>query len=222
MRDANNKRLTDFSKKQPRLLIRLSSNGLLDLFGGTMPKRKLAQILLVAAIAALALAGWTGYREHLRVTAWVWHVRHGGVLKCGDYLIPVPANWYVNDSGPGTGVLVRLDHAKELSSNEPYLPATISLLEEPPLKDINYWESFVTSGLKKKGPVFQREISLGGETLACVGGNTVPAVEAMKTKIPTGVSWDCRSAGSLEILITGQEDDLKQVWDIVSRIRLIR
>jgi|GEM_PF-3062918 len=181
-----------------------------------MSKRKLTQILLVVAVA---LAGWSGYGERLRITAWVWHVRHGGVLRLGDYLIPVPINWYVNDYGPGDQILIRLDHAKGMSSNSTHLPATISLLEEPPLKDINYWESFVTSEYKKRGTdaVLHREISLDSETLDCVGGNALPAAEGKK--IPIGVSWDCRSLGSLEILITGQADDLNQVWDIVSRIR---
>ncbi len=181
-----------------------------------MLKRKLTKILLVVAIV---LVGWAGYRERLRITAWVWHVRHGGVLRFGDYLIPVPANWYVNDYGTGDQILIRLDHAKGKPSNGLHLPATISLLEEPPLKDINYWESFVTSTFRKRGAytVAQRQINLDSEILVCVGGNALPAGEAKK--IPAGVSWDCRSTGSLEILITGEEDDLNQVWDIVSRIR---
>lgn len=181
-----------------------------------MSKRKLTGILLGVAIV---LAGWTGYRERLRITAWVWHVRHGGVLRFGDYLVPVPANWYVNDYGPGNEILIRQDYAKVNSSNGPHLPASISLMEEPPLKDISYWESFVTSSFKRNGTetVARRQISLDGQTLVCLGGNALPAAEGKK--IPAEVSWDCRSSGSLEILIRGQEDDLSQAWDIISRIR---
>ncbi|HKF53020.1 MAG TPA: hypothetical protein VKB26_11960 [Candidatus Acidoferrales bacterium] len=181
-----------------------------------MSKRKLTLVLLVVAVG---LAGWTGYRERLRVTAWVWHVRHGGVLRLADYLIPVPTNWYVEDYGAGDQILIRLDHDNEVSGNSIHLPATISLLEEPPLKDINYWEAVVTARYKKNGTdaVLHREISLDGETLDCVGGNALPAAEA-KT-IPIGVSWDCRSTGPLEILITGEDGDLSEAWDFISRIR---
>lgn len=180
-----------------------------------MSKRKLTQILLIVAVV---VAGWTGYRERLRVTAWVWHIRHGGVLRFGDYLVPVPANWYVNDYGSGNQILIRLDYAKGNSSNGPRLPASISLMEEPPLKDLTYWESFVTSSFRRNGTetVARRQFNLDGQTLVCVGGNALPAAKA---KIPSELSWNCRSSGSLEILIRGQEDDLSQAWDIVSRIR---
>jgi hypothetical protein len=184
-------------------------------------KRNLIQVLLVFAIV---LAAWVGYGEHVRITAWVWHVRHGGVLRFGDYLVPVPANWYVNDDGSGGQVLIRLDQAKELSNDTPHIPATISLLEDSPLKDLNYWESFLTSVYEKRGtdPVLHREIDLEGETFKCVGGNALPASEVKKFPIPIGVSWDCRSSGSMEILIRGQEDDLSQAWGIVSHIRIGR
>jgi hypothetical protein len=145
-------------------------------------------------------------------------------LRFGDYLVPVPANWYVNEIDSGGQILIRLDRAKELSNDTPHIPATISLLEESPLKDLNYWESFLTSVYEKRGtdPVLHREIDLEGETFKCVGGNALPASEVKKFPIPIGVSWDCRSSGSIEILIRGQEDDLSQAWDIVSHIRIGR
>ena len=182
-----------------------------------MSKRRLAQILILAAIA---FAGWTGYRERLRITAWVWHVRHGGVLKFGNYLVPVPANWYVMDYGTGDQILIRLDHARETFSNGPRFPAAVSLLEGPPVRDISYWESFVTSNYKKRGTdaVLKREFNLNSDTLHCIGGNALPATEARQ--VPIGISWDCMSSGTLEVMIIGQEDDLDEAWGILSHIRI--
>lgn len=180
-----------------------------------MGKRKFAALFFVAG---LALFSWIVYQRRVRLTAWLWHVRHHNTMMFAEYLIPVPVDWYVDDSLPKYQLLFKLNPSKQASERALHPPTTISFLDEPPLRDINYWKSIQTSELKKQGSeIKMREIKLDGETIYCLGGNPMPALT--REQMSALISWDCRTPGRLEILVTAPEADLTEVWDMLSHIR---
>lgn len=161
-------------------------------------------------LGILALITWVAYQRRVRLAAWVWHVRHHGTLMVAGYVVPVPDDWYVHDRQPTDRLLIKLSPSE--------LPATISFLEEPPPKDLDYWKSVMVSQFKKSGhePTVH-EIKINGETIYCLGGSPMPPLSS--SQMPALITWDCRTPGRLEILVTAPESDVTEVWDILSHIR---
>jgi hypothetical protein len=169
---------------------------------------------------AVVLAGWISYKERDRSTAWIWHVRHGGVLSIAGYTVAVPTDWLVDAWGPNGNLLVRLGGSPPVASNATaHTPLTITLLQEHPLKDLDYWRSVTAIAFKTRGTetVLYREIDLNGELFHCLGGNGIPAHDL--ADVPLGLSWDCRSSGPLELMISGREAHQEEAWKIVSGIK---
>jgi hypothetical protein len=181
---------------------------------------RLSRLAKVAIATAVVLAGWIAFRERYRITAWIWHVRHGGVLSIAGYTVPVPTDWLVDTWGPNGDLLVRLGGSRAVSSGATaHTPLTIAVLQEHPLKDLDYWTSMSAAAFKTRGTetVLHRDIDLNGESFHCLGGNGIPVRDLAQVQL--GLSWDCRSSGPLEIMISGREADQEEAWKIVSGIR---
>jgi hypothetical protein len=175
--------------------------------------------LLVLALVILT-GIVTGYAYHIRVAAWLWHLRHGAAMSVGTYTVPVPTNWYVESQSGGDQLLIRADTANQTPSNRPKAHATILLLIEPPSTDeqLNRSLALDREFLKQHGvdPVLQRTFKTDGETISCVGGEK-PGSGGVFDVEP--VSWRCASAGGLQIITGSTDSDIAQIWDIVSGIR---
>ena len=52
---------------------------------------------------------WSAYAHRVRTAAWFWHLRHGTTLSIGNYVVPVPSNWYVESQSGEGQLLVRID-----------------------------------------------------------------------------------------------------------------
>jgi len=176
---------------------------------------------LRSAVVALVIlvATWACLNHRVRIGAWLWHLEHGTALPFGDYVVPVPAGWYVDGVGAGAYVLMRLDTNDHTPKRKLKRYASIGLLPENPMKneDLSHLLAFHATVLKKEGvdPLLQRTFSEGSETIYCIGGDR-PGPAGVYDAEP--VSWRCKSAGGLDIVIGATEPDMKQVWEIISGI----
>ena len=171
--------------------------------------------LLVAAGAA-----WFVYGRYSRLEVWLWHLRHGTVAEFGEYTVPVPNNWYIeNSSEPDIHqLLVRFDTDNKTRDGKWKEHAVIQLLLTSPVKNLDQWVSgniILLSNENKTETAVQRAFDLQGDSLSCVGGTTLtlPGVDSgMRT-------WHCKSSRQLELLIAAGDADMNQVWEIISGIR---
>jgi hypothetical protein len=168
-------------------------------------------VLIVLVVA------WQAYRYRVRAETWIWHLRHGEALTVGDYVVPVPVNWYVENEGNEGYLLFRLDTDDHTPYKRLKQHASIVLFSERPMKDedMNRLLSLDGAYLKKQG-VVQRTFSVRDGTIDCVGGDR-PGPTGIYDIEP--ISWHCRSTGGLDLGIGATDPDMKQVWEIVSRIR---
>jgi hypothetical protein len=172
-------------------------------------------VMMLVAMAITALL----WLNHVRLGAWVWHLRHNTV-SVGGYIVPVPKNWYPQAEDETSYLLARLDtddtaETKRLKAHAGILIMTANR----PLSDndVNHMAALEASLLEKRGVrnVTTRSVTLGRETLMCVGGDTLGGgiVDAEPE------SWRCNASGGLQMSITATQPDMKQVWEIVSGIR---
>ncbi len=154
--------------------------------------------------------------------AWFWHVRHGTTTAVGGYIVPVPANWYPQDEGNGTQLLVRLDTDDDAPLKRIKAHSAISIYVSPRAmtdKDLAFVLSREKEATEKRGgqPVSERTINLNGESLSCLGDTGALNTKGIFDLEP--IAWTCSSAGGLEIHMQATEPDLRQAWDIVSHVR---
>ena len=177
---------------------------------------------LVVVVIGLVLAS-QAYRYRIRIETWVWHVRHGTVLTVGNYVLPVPANWDVENEGNDIFMMIRLDTDDRTPLKKLKWNASILLLPQRPMKDegLNRLLSVELDFLKKRGvdPVPQRTLTMADETIFCIGGGMPSPPETPDIFDVQPVTWSCKSAGGLDLKMSGIESDLKQGWEIVTNIR---
>ncbi len=181
---------------------------------GLRPKR------FVLAIAAITISA-TVYLQRIRVTAWLWHLRHATAMIVGPHTVPVPPNWYVQDDGSGTELLVRLDtddHSpeKRIKTHSGILvyvaPTTVGE------QDLAFVLSREKGVIEKKGvPVQERTVLVGEESLSCIGNSATLSTHGILDEEP--VAWSCSSPGGLRVTLQATDPDLAQAWDIVYHIR---
>ena len=136
----------------------------------------------VAIIVALLLV--VTYSYHVRILASVWHLRHGNMLVFGNYVVPVPANWYPESVGEENELLVRLD-TDASGSHEGRNPHASILLfagkqqEGSQISELfNREEAFLNNKGGKE--ITSRTFDMGGETVFCLGGDQVDSGGAYK------------------------------------------
>jgi hypothetical protein len=198
-----------------------------------MKKSRAKIIVSVLVIAGLAEA----LRYRIYAENWYWHFRHGEVLVVGEYRVPVPRNWFVEDTGVKGGLLLRLDTQDRTGNSVPDAKLSFRALVGVSLDNVvlgsekmEKMRDFHASMVRRAGsePVF-RSFDLGGETLSCVGGQTFnemlrsglgPSVQPLPQFFKRDPNvWFCQSSGRLMLNLSGTEADMPQIWGIVSHIR---
>lgn len=179
-------------------------------------KRSKTSLIIFVSVSIVAL--WIAYAQRVRIGAWVWHYRHGTSLGVGSYVVPVPANWFVEDLDNGNQLLVRLDTADTISTRQLKAHAGIMVLSGKPMtsEGMDRLQSIETTSLKQNGAaVVQRDFSINGEIISCLSSNA----KATGIYDTEPIHWNCKSFGGLQIIVTSTESDMQQVWEIVSGIR---
>ncbi len=182
---------------------------------------------ILLAIFFVALLIWIAFHYRTRVETWWWHHEHGETLAVDEYRVPAPRNWRVIEQGLGR-LLVREDTddrtALPPSGTRLKFPATVSVWNRYISWDsekLKRWTRLEAAILKKKGadPI-SRDFDVGGETLACVGGQKfTQAVDRAQFYVNDPVIWSCASSGRLEVRIVATDADMPQAWEIISGIR---
>lgn len=181
---------------------------------------------LLLPVLVLALLGWGTYVYRYRIAAWRWHSQHGDVLQLGDYRLPVPQDWYVENVSPARQVLIRVDttgwQGAAFSSNLRFtavINATLRAVEWPKGK-VEAEMKFQTDQFKRRGVEPEvRVIDLAGEPLHCLGGQKLSATAGASLAYQSDPDvWRCWSAGRLQLDITAVEQQMPEVWSIVARI----
>jgi hypothetical protein len=180
------------------------------------PKTKIfASILAVLVIASGA------YFYRVRIETWLWHVHDGTATTVGGYIVPVPSNWYPQDEGAGTELLVRLDTDDNAPLKRIKAHSSMLIYVSPRVmkdQDLVFVLSREKEAMEKRGVLAaERTIDLNGESLLCLGDTTTLNSKGIFDLEP--MAWTCRSPGGLEINMQATEPDLSRAWDIVSHIR---
>jgi hypothetical protein len=169
---------------------------------------------LVSVILIVALTYFI-YPRRYQVTARIWHWRHGNTVQFGNYIIPIPADWFVNDSPPGIELI-----DAGFASRPHFFPgtsSTIVLLNPGPKKiDLNSWQFYRRQELVRSGMqnIEERTIGQGDGTAVCVGGDLFQ--EVMHIPLAGLVSVDCQSTGGLHLLFSGYVTDLPSFYALVA------
>jgi hypothetical protein len=173
-------------------------------------------VVVIIGGTAIAALLWL---NHVRVGAWFWHLRHSTV-SVGRYIVPVPKNWYPQAEDETSYLLARLDTDDTLETKRVKTHAGILIMASDRVVsegDVSHMAALEVSLLQKHGVhnVTMRSVTLGRETLVCVGGD--PLGGGIVDAEPE--SWRCNASGGLKMSITATQPDMKQVWEIVSGIR---
>jgi hypothetical protein len=177
------------------------------------------KIRLVFTLILGLLVAWIMYDYRVRIEVWIWHLRHGTTITVNDYIVPVPKNWYVEDEGNGSQLLIQLDTADQTRYEKLKAHASILVTSQKSMKNqnVSFWRSLEKDALKKNGmeSISERNLNINGDSLTCLGGNR-PGPKEIYDIEP--LAWHCRTSGGLELIMRATQPDLNQVWDIVSHI----
>ena len=185
-------------------------------------KRSTAARIIVYLL--VPMFGWLAFSYRIRIETWIRHLRHGQSDVFAKYIVPVPSNWYVEDSDAQIHTLIRLDTQDRTGDprrDRKRRAHAIITLSAHPLMKTEGWMSVRSSMLKKEGvdPV-ARTFDFDGETLSCVGGGSfeqlLKSPEFFESDPNT---WECWSSGWLQMRIMATDADMGEVWKIVSGIR---
>jgi hypothetical protein len=121
----------------------------------------------------------------------MWHVRHGTAVTIGNYIVPVPRNWYVENHGQAGQLLVRLDTDDLTPTKRLKAPAAMLFSRSMPISDKNLSLrlSLNIDLLKKQGveSILQRTFNLNdGEVVLCSGDTSQAATVFWMSNQPRG------------------------------------
>ncbi|HLZ42208.1 MAG TPA: hypothetical protein VKQ11_14665 [Candidatus Sulfotelmatobacter sp.] len=174
--------------------------------------------LKFTALAILVIGGmWAAHHHWIHVRSFAWHILHGQALQIGEYVFPVPWNWYPQEAGNGERVLARLDTDDRTPRRRMKAHASIVLLPKQNNPDVNLQLSKRLDLLKKGGvdTVLQQNVNVNGDVMSCIGGHKFDSYGLYDSD---PVTWYCKSFGGLDMVLTATEVDLKEAWDLVARI----
>lgn len=134
----------------------------------------------ITILVIVLVAVWQTFRYRIYIEAWLWHRPNGETITVGNYVIPVPNNWYVDNEGDRRYLLFRLDTDRRVPLTTKMQHSAILLFIERPLsdQDIRRLQSLEDELAKKRGAqsVSERAFSIGDDTIHCVGGDKAPGV----------------------------------------------
>src|ERR1051325_11519110 len=170
----------------------------------------------VLAISLILMAWCIADKFRIYIATGIWHMRHGISLSIGNYSVPVPGNWYVEDMDGVGQQLIRMDSDDHTHTQK--LNASILVQERYSVMNndraLAIEKSLNVELIKKHGePVLERTFNLNdGVVVQCVGAYTLESNGILDIE-PAG--WTCSSRG-LDIRILASEPDMNQVWEIIS------
>jgi hypothetical protein len=188
-------------------------------------KSRLVSLLVLLFLLAL---GYVGYVYRYSIAACIWHWKHGYSTTMGNYEVPVPEHWVIEDQNALAFTLMNTSPTRPPRDGKLHTTAVIDIF---PFRDrpveasrIDFWLSQQRQWLTRDGVKYVEEktLNLGGENLSCIGGSQlstvvrdIPSVRIPETDI---VSLNCMSDHGLNILFVGEPSDLQSFYAFLSQI----
>lgn len=175
-------------------------------------------------IALLVAVGSIYYRYRYRLTATIWHWKHGYSTTMGNYEVPVPAHWLIYDQN-FTGFTLMNSAPNVPRDGKFHMAAGITVF---PFRQrdigpdgVAFWLSQERRWLARDEvqSVEEKTLKFGDESITCIGGRHLDAI-LRRNHIETDIiSLDCMSERGLNILFVGEPSDLQFFYSFVSQIR---
>jgi hypothetical protein len=170
--------------------------------------------------------GYVIYAKRYQLAAKFWHWRHGYVARMGNYDVPVPEHWYL-DQDPTTFTL--MDTAPRPSGRDGKLHS-IAIVSVHPFRGrptgasgMEYWLSLERRRVDREGvkSALEKKLKLDDEDMICIGGDELNAIMRDQKGFPGTnlVSLNCMSSQGVKIVFLGEPADLPSFYTWVSQIR---
>jgi hypothetical protein len=187
--------------------------------------RALTWFLLVFIL--ISILTWLWYATRFQLEAKIWHWRHGYSTTLGNYEVPVPDHWRIDDSDGYSSLSMRNTTRPPRQKNKLRVSAGLYLFTSRgrPVspEGMAYWLSNSRQNLAREGveSVEEKTLKFGDQSLTCIGGRQLSAMLKGAPALPeiTALSFECSSPTGLTILFTGEPSDIPafELW--VSQIR---
>jgi hypothetical protein len=134
-----------------------------------------------------------------------------------EYEVPVPDGWLVKDIDAQEGSAILLDTSVKRTP-DPLANVNLILIVSGPHFQVNldFWKSQSEQSLKQKGmsAVSEEMVKTKDEAVSCVSWHERNPL----TSVPSAAtSMQCMSAGGLFLTFTGNEEGLKEIFNIISQ-----
>jgi hypothetical protein len=178
-------------------------------------------ILLLVVIGT----GVVVYAKRYQLMAKVWHWRHGGVTKIGNYDVPVPEHWYPEQDATS---LLLMNTASWHASHDGKFHATATVGVGPfrghptGTREMDLWLSLQRQRLDREGltSVLEKTVRFDDEDMICVGGDELNTVMRSVKGFPNTsvVTLNCTWPQGLNIMFVGEPSDLETFYNWASQI----
>src|SRR6266403_2642690 len=193
----------------------------------SLGRRVLCAFVRVAILFLRVIAlAYLAYAKRAQLAAKIWHWRHGYSTRMGNYDVPVPEHWLL-DQNSVAFTLVNTGPASPRRDGKFHTTSVITLFpfRDSPMgpSQIEFWLSLQRQRLEREGvkSALEERLSFDDEAVICIGGSELSAMMRDEKAFPDTkvISLDCMSAHSLNILFLGEPSDLQPFYIFVSQIR---
>lgn len=176
------------------------------------------RLLFAAILIGIVLLGaYSVYRSRLRIEAKIWHWSHGHAITVAEHEVPVPDGWLVKDLDSREGSAVLIDTRVKRTSDRLANVNFILIVSGPKFQvNLDFWKSQTEDSLKRKGisDVRADMLHTKDELVSCVGWHELNPETSVRS---AATSMQCMSAGGLLLTFTGNEEGLKEIFNIISQ-----
>ena len=191
----------------------------------SLGRRLLCAFVRVAILFLLIIAlGYLPYVKRNQLAAKIWHWRHGYSTRMGNYDVPVPEHWLLDQNSVAL-TLVNTAPTLPRRDGKFHTTAVVSVFPFRPIGtgQIEFWLSLQRQRLEREGvkSAVEKRLSLDDEAVICIGGSELSAIMRHEKAFPdtSSISLSCLSDQGLEILFIGEPSDLQPFYTFVSQIR---
>lgn len=179
---------------------------------------KATATVLVAAILVF-VGGWFGYSRRFQIAAKIWHWRHGYFTRVGDYVVPVPEHWLVEEVTFETVELV--DTSARGPRKDPLWGINVIMVgcvRTTGTPNLDFWKTYRQQQMERHGARYieERTLHVADNTVVCLGGHQFRDEMHFPSSI---VSVECASTSTLQLMFVGQQSNLEDFYTLVSQIR---
>jgi hypothetical protein len=170
--------------------------------------------------------GYVFYAKRYQLDAKIWHWRHGYVSRMGNYDVPVPEHWSL-DQNPTAFTLMNTAPRSPGRDGKLHSTAIVSVypFRDRPIgiRGMEFWLSLERQRVDRQGvkPAVEKRLKLDDEDMVCIGGDELNTIMHDQKGFPgtNVVSLNCMSSQGLNIIFLGEPADVPCFYTWVSQIR---